>query len=95
MASSIALTVGTVAGGLLPFGLGASLALPVVIAAGADAVRLVSVQSLILMLAGAVGSVSLGYLAASTHPALAFGVAAIAVAVPALRLIPATDPVPV
>lgn len=60
----------------------------------AERATVVSVQSLILMLAGAVGSVSLGYLAASTHPALAFGVAAIAVAVPALRMIPAEDPVP-
>jgi hypothetical protein len=50
---------------------------------------------LILMLAGAVGSVSLGYLAASTHPALAFGVAAIAVAVPAVRLTSGEVPEPV
>ncbi len=46
----------------------------------------ISVQSLILMLAGAVGVVALGQLAASTHPAAAFGVAAIVLAVPALRL---------
>ncbi len=41
VASSIALTVGTVAGGLIPIGLGLSLAVPVLIAAGADVVRLV------------------------------------------------------
>ncbi|QNE21049.1 MFS transporter [Kribbella qitaiheensis] len=41
MASSVALAVGTVAGGVIPFGLGATLALPVLLAAGADGVRLV------------------------------------------------------
>jgi len=41
MAASVALTVGTVAGALIPYGLGVSLAVPVLIAAGADAVRLV------------------------------------------------------
>lgn len=41
MASSIALTVGTIAGALIPFGLDVSLAVPVLIAAGADAIRLV------------------------------------------------------
>jgi hypothetical protein len=61
----------------------------------AERATVVSVQSLILMLAGAVGSVSLGYLAASTHPALAFGVAATAVAVPAVRLTSGEVPEPV
>jgi MFS family permease len=41
MASSVALTAGTVAGALIPFGLDVSLAVPVLIAAGADALRLV------------------------------------------------------
>ncbi len=41
MAASVALTVGTVAGALIPYGLGVSLAVPVLIAAAADAVRLV------------------------------------------------------
>ncbi|WBQ02851.1 MFS transporter [Kribbella sp. CA-293567] len=41
MAASVAMTVGTVGGALIPFGLGVSLAVPVLIAAGADAVRLV------------------------------------------------------
>ncbi|WP_203590374.1 hypothetical protein [Streptomyces sp. SID13031] len=41
MAASAALAVGTVAGALIPAGLGVSLAVPVLIAAAADAVRLV------------------------------------------------------
>ncbi len=41
MASSVALAVGTVAGALIPFAFHTSLAVPVLIAAGCDAVRLV------------------------------------------------------
>ena len=41
VASSIALTVGTVAGAVIPAGLDVSLAVPVLIAAGADVLRLV------------------------------------------------------
>lgn len=52
----------------------------------AERATVVSVQSLILMLSGAVGVVVLGQLAVATHPAVAFGVAAVAIAVPAVRL---------
>ncbi|GAA1584085.1 hypothetical protein GCM10009789_42240 [Kribbella sancticallisti] len=52
----------------------------------AERATVVSVDSLILMLAGAVGAVALGQLAVSTHPAIAFAVAAVALAVPAARL---------
>jgi hypothetical protein len=53
----------------------------------AERATVVSVQSLLLQLAGAVGAVTLGQLAVVTGPAAAFLVAAALLAVPAARLV--------
>ncbi|WP_020385774.1 MFS transporter [Kribbella catacumbae] len=53
----------------------------------AERATVVSVQSLLLQLAGAVGAVALGYLAAATGPAPAFLIAAVLLALPAARLV--------
>jgi hypothetical protein len=58
----------------------------------AERATVVSIQSLILQLAGAVGAVALGRLAVSTSMAVAFGVTAAMLAVPGWLLVAATAP---
>ncbi|WP_203590375.1 hypothetical protein [Streptomyces sp. SID13031] len=53
----------------------------------AERATMVSVQSLLLQLAGAVGAVALGYLAALAGPLPAFLVAAALLALPVARLV--------
>jgi predicted MFS family arabinose efflux permease len=58
----------------------------------AERATVVSIQSLILQLAGAVGAVALGRLAVSTNMGVAFGVTAAMLAVPGWLLVAATAP---
>ena len=58
----------------------------------AERATVVSIQSLIGYLGGAVGAVALGQLAAVTSMAVAFGVAAVLLAVPGWLLVTAPTP---